>query len=111
MKSLLRITHKEELTYCTLVFVCPGCLAGGPKNYDGLHALPVNAPYLSFPSWEWNGSLESPSLTPAILTTGYSRCHSFLRDGVFEFLPDSSHSLAGKKISIPDLPMWAENLK
>ena len=110
MKSLLKISKHGELTYCALVFVCPGCVAGGPKNYDGLHMLPVNASYLPIPSWEWNGSLESPSLVPSILTTGYSVCHSFLKDGVFEFLPDSTHSLAGKKISIPDLPMWAENL-
>lgn len=63
------------------------------------------------PSWGWDDDFEKPTLTPSILTrTGPyenpSICHSFLREGVFEFLNDSTHSLAGTHVPIPDLPDW-----
>jgi hypothetical protein len=70
--------------------------------------LPVNCGDIKTPSWDWNGDLERPTLSPSILTQGYTVCHSFLRDGVFEFLTDSTHSLAGQSVPIPDLPKWVE---
>lgn len=112
MKSTLRQVKNGDITYDALMFVCPGCVAGGPNGYEGVHILPVNAENdIGSPSWSWNGDLEKPTLSPSILSQGYSRCHSFLRDGVFEFLNDCDHSLAGKKVEIPDLPDWAIELK
>jgi hypothetical protein len=90
--------------------------------------LPVNVPKdsgLDRPSWDWDGNLEAPTLSPSILTNGtrsvdhvrnddgtfrFPRCHSFLKAGIFEFLTDSEHPLAGQKVPIPDLPEWAEKL-
>lgn len=113
MKAALGTVDDHGLVYQALMFVCPGCKAGGPEGYDGLHMLPVNAPKgLEKPSWEFNGNLEAPTLSPSILSkNGYvERCHSFLRDGVFEFLTDSTHPLSGQKVPIPDLPKWAEEM-
>ena len=59
---------------------CPGC--------DEPHALS--------PLWSFDGNLDTPTFEPSILQLhGDKRCHSFLRGGVWEFLSDSTHALAG----------------
>lgn len=108
-KALLRTVTANDITYEALMFVCPGCVAGGPDGYDGIHVLPVNSETKK-PSWDWNGDFEKPTLSPSILSQGYSRCHSYLEDGVFRFLPDSDHPLSGQSIPLPDLPDWAAEL-
>lgn len=119
MKSRLREVTRGDKTYQVLMFVCPGCIAGGPDGYEGIHELPVNSPNAT-PSWDWNGSLDRPTLKPSILTHSsetpdqvkiFARCHSYLTEGNFHFLEDSEHSLAGEKfVPMPDLPEWAERL-
>lgn len=106
MKAMLRSVNAKGIIYPTLMFVCPGCA----EHHTGLHSLPVNTDKKS-PAWIWNENLEAPTLTPSILTKsdyadGPKVCHSFLTDGVFNFLTDSTHSLAGKEVPIPDLPDW-----
>lgn len=119
MKSRLRniAASENQPAYTALIFVCPGCISGGPDGYEGIHMLAVNSPSHK-PSWDWDGNLEKPTLNPSILSHELvvngveirARCHSFLREGVFEFLNDSTHELAGQKVPIPDLPEWAEEL-
>lgn len=107
MKSVLKKIDDHGEHYEALLFACPGCKEFGGS---GLHMLCVNSS-IHNPSWLWNGSLEMPTLSPSILSRiGKDRehvCHSFLRDGVFEFLQDCTHSLAGQKVPMPDLPGWA----
>ena len=56
-------------------------------------------------NWSWNGDTERPTLKPSILTevnyggTVY-RCHSFVNDGVVQFLQDCSHELAGQTVEL-----------
>lgn len=121
MKTQLRSINDHGLVYTSLVFVCPGCVAGGPEGYDGLHMLPVSFDVnfhdgelivpvdmksIKKPFWDWDGNLEAPTLSPSILSDGYCRCHSFLKAGFFQFLDDSTHPLAGQNVPIPDLPEW-----
>lgn len=110
MKSRLVTVNHHGVVYTALKFCCPGCASGGPSGYEGLHMLPVNSPNINKPSWDFDGNLDAPTLSPSILTKGYSRCHSFLKAGVFEFLSDCDHPLVGQKVPIPDLPKWAEGL-
>lgn len=118
MKSMLRRVTEGELAYQTLMFWCPGCERPGDDGqmFGGLHMLPVNST-LKSPSWEWDGDLQAPTLSPSILSrydyfTGPDTapraviCHSYLRDGIFEFLGDCTHPLAGRKVSMPELPRW-----
>lgn len=105
MKSMLRTVNDHGNVYQALLFVCPGCLEFGGS---GLHMLPVNTENNS-PSWSFDGDFERPTLNPSILTykdRPEFRCHSFLRNGIFEFLDDCSHSLANQHVPIPDLPQW-----
>ena len=55
----------------------------GPKDRD-FCILPINIPRKT--SWDWNGSLEAPTLKPSVLHWGNGRdkpatWHGFLRDG------------------------------
>ena len=51
--------------------------------------------------WEFNGDYEKPTFSPSMLSNkhGYledqPRCHSFLTDGNWRFLSDSTHEMAG----------------
>lgn len=105
MKSQLITVNEGGCVYTALQFICPGCaLFGG----TGLHLLPVNSPNYS-PSWDWDGNLEQPSLSPSIHTKRGEEggnCHSFLKEGVFDFLSDCDHILAGTIVEMPDLPDW-----
>lgn len=61
------------------------------------------------PAWDWNGSLESPTLLPSILTRGGGTgrkeqvCHSFVTDGHVRFLDDCTHEFAGKTVSLLEI--------
>lgn len=56
---------------------------------------------------------EAPTVTPSILVQGRDLegptvCHSWLRAGVWEFLGDSTHLLAGQRVPMVDLPDWMQ---
>lgn len=74
---------------------CPGC--------ECVHAWG--------PTWSFDGNMDAPTVSPSILTTLTApegevaeRCHVFLRGGIIEYLGDCTHSLAGRKIPLPDWP-------
>jgi hypothetical protein len=79
-----------------IAFHCPGC--------DGGHSIPVTGSR----AWQWNGSLETPTLKPSILVNRGSSnptvpvCHSFVTDGRIQFLGDCTHRLAGQTVDLPD---------
>lgn len=97
---LMKSTHDR------LAFHCPGC--------DSQHVCSVTGPS----PWQWNGSLDRPTLSPSVLITyngadaGRDRgdgrlappavCHSFVADGRIQFLGDCTHALAGQTVDIPD---------
>jgi hypothetical protein len=67
------------------------------------------------PNWTWNGSVDSPTLKPSILTKGGWRkcletgeyvehvCHSFVNDGKVQFLSDCTHEFAGQTLDLLDV--------
>jgi hypothetical protein len=78
-----------------IFFWCPGC--------ETNHWVPVSGPR----AWQWNQSVETPTLSPSILVSwesGEERkrnvCHSFVREGRIEFLGDCTHALAGQTIQL-----------
>jgi len=84
---------------------CPGC--------DEMHMFVVFDELGNPPKgnivWTWDRNLESPTFGPSILVKGGSSdkvCHSFLIDGVWQFLNDSTHALAGLHVPMVDLPDW-----
>ena len=107
-------------------FNCPGC--------GETHVLPV-APAASGmprPVWGFNGNGDAPTFTPSVLARDghhadgdakecwctyearFGRpppfkcgiCHSFVTDGMIQFLGDCTHALAGQTVPLPD---WSES--
>lgn len=85
---------------------CPGCVE--------LHQVQIadeDGGVRAGPVWTWNGSLTAPTIEASILVQGGRSgsdfvCHSFVRDGVWEFLGDCTHSLAGQRFEMGPLPVW-----
>lgn len=76
-----------------LLLWCPGC--------DELQQVSSK--------WEWDGNRDAPTITGSILVMGGRqgpdhRCHSFVRNGQWEFLTDSTHALAGQTVPMVPLP-------
>lgn len=80
---------------------CPGCKDD--------HVIPVK-PHLQ--GWEFNENEACPTFSPSILvhevkrtdgSTFSPRCHSFVRDGKWQFLSDCGHALAGQTIDMVDV--------
>ena len=87
------------------VFQCPGC--------NCLHAVWVNEhnPHTNA-IWSWNGDAIKPTFTPSINVKSNPRigavhiCHSFVRDGMIQFLDDCTHALKGKTVALPTTDHW-----
>jgi len=89
------IVYEENL----IGFECPGCGHG--------HAVAVNGRKLgNGASWEWNGSMDKPTINPSINCNPdlpANRCHSFVRDGLIQFLDDSFRKLKGQTVELPEI--------
>jgi hypothetical protein len=78
------------------LFHCPAC------KFDHMVRTKGDGP-----TWEVTGIEEdNPTVSPSILVNAYvlggDKCHSFVRNGKIEYLPDCSHSLAGKIADMVD---------
>lgn len=73
---------------------CPAC--------DGCHLIYINKLNHFSEVWEWNLDMDKPTFTPSLGVPNH--CHYRITDGNIEFLPDSKHILAGKTVSMPDIP-------
>jgi len=121
--ALLRFyqTDAHSLQYFmkkeTLMFYCEGCEEG--------HMIPVNGEN----TWTFNNDFDKPTVSPSVLVqsghycdnpkpecwcnfeerTGEKssfkcqRCHTFIRDGMIEYLSDCSHFLAGKTVRVTEI--------
>lgn len=81
------------------------------------------------PRWGWNGNVDAPTFTPSVLVTWETSeppvtpenldqwraqpweqhkvkrvCHTFVTDGMVQFLGDCTHQFAGQTLPLPDLP-------
>jgi hypothetical protein len=110
--ALVRSVDDHGDHYQAIMVWCPGCVADQPAESSGLHMLPISGDSTKRPTWTWNGDLELVTLEPSILTKhkkdGSSEfiCHSYLRNGFWEFLTDCTHSLAGQTVPMVPLPDW-----
>jgi hypothetical protein len=74
-----------------IFFFCPGC--------EIVHKINT--------SWSWNGDKVRPTFNPSVKVSGYNDrkksefvCHSFIRDGVIDYLSDSTHRLKGQSVEL-----------
>lgn len=119
LSSKLRNMENNQIGYW-----CPGC--------NQMHGIQYGD---TGDTWDWNGDVNSPTFSPSVLvTSGHYLpgrdpeqscwcvfnanrpaeeksfecriCHCFVRDGMIQFLPDSTHHLSGQTVPMPDLPDW-----
>jgi len=88
--------NDPEKRFC---FRCPGC--------GSLHQIPTAGPN----AWRFNGNIDSPTFHPSLLVT-WSKpgddafkktCHSFVTNGMIQFLNDCTHKLAGQTVSLSEI--------
>ena len=84
-------------------------LDGEPAHYcEGcrrLHLISVTKPnQYSNAQWTFNNDYEKPTFTPSINIVGH--CHYFITDGNIMYCGDSTHSLAGLTVPLPNFPNW-----
>jgi len=78
---------------------CPGCKAQWPEGH-GLHCLNVTSIHT------FNGDYERPTFSPSLMAPlgrGHV-CHSFVREGMIQFLEDCTHPLRGQTVPLLDVP-------
>lgn len=110
---VLRRTAENRLT-----FYCPGCRC--------MHGVWIAGEMV----WTWNGDMVRPTFSPSILirqptwtppvtpenleqwklnpwpqTQVEHCCHSFVKDGMIQFLGDCTHDHAGKTVPLPKDPL------
>lgn len=73
------------------LFFCPGCQCG--------HYVRVAGPG---PQWAFNQNKVKPTVSPSILVSSTHTCHSFIKDGMIQFLDDCTHALKGQTVELPD---------
>jgi hypothetical protein len=103
---------------------CPGCKHSHivpVKQYPNRYTTASMPP----DGWDWDGSLDAPTLSPSVLVYGRQtfinsdlegdaltapenltmtpRCHTFVTGGRIEFLPDCTHELAGQTVDMEDI--------
>ncbi len=96
------LANKKQYAY-DYVFDCPGC---GFK-----HGFYTTGDVV----WQFNGDLNNPTVTPSILSTfplrsGTKICHSFITNGMIQFLSDCTHKLAGQTLELPEIDMTYEKV-
>ena len=105
-----------------LSFYCPGCKCN--------HGVWLKKEGYSGPSWSFNGDMDKPTFSPSILVRWVDIpeepeldgdgnyvlgpdgrlkgakdmvCHSFVRDGMIQFLSDCTHDLRGQTVELPEI--------
>lgn len=84
---------------------CPAC--------KEVHHFTIARP--RSPNWAWDGNTEAPSFTPSMRISWGKQadpkcevnggiCHYILTAGVINFCGDSTHTMAGQSVALPDWP-------
>lgn len=81
-------------------FHCPGCKCG--------HMVITERGSRPGPQWTFNGDQMKPTFKPSIKVTGGNAagvtiCHSYVTDGMIEFLSDCTHELVGQTVKLEPL--------
>lgn len=88
----------EEVSNCKGLYLaeCPGC-----KTLHQIHTVRSNP---NGPNWSFNGDMLKPTFSPSLFVNRdqsnptQPACHSFIRNGVWQFLNDCTHELAGQNV-------------
>lgn len=112
MAKIKRYIELDGGYHGELGFICPGCKCRHFVN-DNQTQIP-NLPHNHI--WTFNGDFDKPTIRDSVLTRNYQfnpntkkhdleveRCHSYVTNGMIQFLPDCQHSLAGQTVELPEI--------
>jgi len=85
---------------------CPGCnQAHAPRFRCPDHGGPTAGPV-----WDGDPYSDPFTMSPSLLVHAAGnvspRCHSFVRNGMWQFLDDCTHEMRGQQVPLMDLPDW-----
>jgi hypothetical protein len=90
---------------CAVWIFCPGCQAlHMPRFRCPEHGGPKKGPV-----WDGDPNSNPFTMSPSLLiyeTAASPRCHSFIRNGQWQYLHDCTHLLRGKTVPLEPLPNW-----
>lgn len=81
-----RATYNDTTLH--IWYKCPGCKTQ--------HAFSPNV-------HQFDGNFDNPTVSPSLLHSnpqGHRTCHSFIKNGMIEFLGDCWHDLKGKTVEL-----------
>ena len=99
MAKIKRYTTADGAYHGELGFMCPGCkeIHFITDNLTEEKAI-CNGP------WAFNNDFETPTISPSILVQWTEhRCHSFIKNGMIQFLTDCTHDLKGQTVELPEI--------
>lgn len=85
---------------------CPGC----QKLHAPTFRCPDHGGPATGPVWDGDPHSDPFTMSPSLLVhagrSGAGTCHSFIRNGQWEFLTDCGHVLSGQTVPLEPLPDW-----
>lgn len=88
------IYEGKKIHHTQYIYFCPACKhthAFALKKDGGHH--------------EFNMDLDNPTVTPSLnqnFTVG-NKCHSYIKNGMIEFIYDCDHVMAGQTVPLPEI--------
>jgi len=87
---------------------------GKDEGRVAIHCSGCNSTHVLDKRWAFNGDLDKPTFGPvdggsfSLLVTGgppdaRTICHSYIKDGMIQFLGDCTHSLKGQIVPLDDI--------
>ncbi|MEO0870447.1 MAG: DUF6527 family protein [Pseudomonadota bacterium] len=92
------VVEEDDTNNAWAQFRCPGC--------GQIHMIQIDPEGVE-PLWTWNNLKVLPTFSPSIRVRGTRAgapfvCHSFVTDGMIQFLNDCTHELAGQTVPLPE---------
>jgi hypothetical protein len=102
IKHVQHIYNGEKYHHDQFHYWCEGC------GYEHAFALKADGGHHHF-----NMDLNLPTVLPSLVqnSTPGRMCHSFIKDGVIQYLNDCWHHLAGKTVELTDIDEQLEKRK
>lgn len=94
IKLLEHIYEGKKYHHDQYEYFCPGC------GYTHVFALKTEGGHHT-----WNNDYNKPTVAPSLVYNfrPESMCHSFIKDGAIQYLPDCTHQLRGETVELPDI--------
>jgi len=91
---------QPDKTHIGYSWECPGC-----KTH---HMVSTDKPDEYGHQWTFTGTVENPTIRTSLLVNpnrepGRPVCHTFITNGMIQFLGDCTHELAGQTVEMEDI--------